>query len=578
MGTTKTWDMFAGLAAYNSPEDERYKNMAYIDVIIDSLEKNMKKSYVEKYVEDKKGYADTSELLETFQNFMESQKERMDAKVGTKCIIHVYNEKREPLIAEIKIFSYKEDHLWNTPILDLDIEEIRKAVNFHRRITNCDGQVEIYLPKGNYEVMVSKGSEYEMNKSVIEILDSCMELEITLHQFIDLKTRNYYAGDLHHHSIFSSPLYGGTDFVVDQVEVVKQSMLAAGLSFGALSDHHNILNHRKWKELKSKDFMPIVSKEISTSNGHVLALGVEEDVIYLYPTKEQRCDEYLRGEFIRITDQIKMLNGLPQLNHPRDAQTATAFNPEFHDIIDIFEIIEIWNGAYPFEYFTPNQKAFQLWLTLLDEERYIPATTGSDTHDVNCYLILSNLDRIIDFIANVKDSYELFTNEVKQMADVFFDMVRTALPTYIRWNRYNCSSGGIRTYLHLTEGEVSKEVILNHLRLGHSFLTNGPIIIPNINGKGPGETVTVSQKNLKIHITILSNRKLNALYLWKSKSEYEKIKLPEKQKSKDDFYDYTDTFYTKISGKSYVVFMVKEDCSCMAITNPIFIKDDSKEC
>ncbi len=576
MGTTRTWDVFAGLAAFSRPDNEKYKDLAYINTIIESLENNMRNPYVDKDVEDKKDYEDTKKQLEAFQSYMETRKQEMDAKDGIRCNFFVVDELGEPLLAEIKIFSYirEEEKLWNTPILSIDINEIKRAISFQRRITNSNGQLTMYLPKGKYEVVVTKGSEYELKKIVIDILDSEQEINISLRRFIDLTKRNYYAGDLHHHSVYSSPLYGGTDFVIDNVKEVKQSMLAAGLSFGALSDHHNILNHAEWKEMKSENFTPIISKEISTSNGHVLALGVEEDIIYRYPTKEERCDEYLRGEFIRITDQIKSLHGLPQLNHPRDAQVATSFNPEYTDLIDIFETIEIWNGAYPFEFFTPNEEAFHLWLSLLEEGRYIPGTTGSDTHDINCYILLSNLDKAIDFIDNVKKSYDLFSKEVKQMADIFFDLVMAALPTLIRWYRYNLSSGGVKTYLHLPEGELSKEAILNQLRIGTSFLTNGPILIPTIKGKGPGESVQLSSKKLEFDIEILSNRKIKYLYLWKSRTDYERIKLPEKQKNEEGFYDYSDSFHIDNCEKSFIVFMVKDDCSCMAVTNPIFIKED----
>lgn len=573
MGTVRTWEVLAGLAAYIKPDNEKFKEISYINHIINTMEKNMQSSCVEKNVRDKADSEDREKQLEVFLNFVETQQKRINSLEGTRCDFYISDKNKDPLIAEIKIFTYinEERKTWNKSMFVNDLDEIRNQLLFYRRITDSNGHVTIFLPKGIYEVVVSKGSEFEFKSTIVEINESEQVVKLALRQFINLKDINYYAGDLHHHSIYSSPLYGGTDFVVDHVNEVKQSMLAVGLSFGALSDHHNVLNHKEWKETESSDFMPIISKEISTSNGHVLALGVEEDIIYRYPTKEQRNDEYLRGEFIRITDQIKELQGLPQLNHPRDAQEAISFNPEYNDLIPIFETLEIWNGAYPFEYFTPNEKAFQLWLTLLDQGQYVPATTGSDTHDVNCNFILSHVNRVLDFVRDVINSYDTFTNEVKQMADIFFDMVLTAIPSYIRWNRYNCSSGGVRTYLHVPGGKISQEVILNQLRKGHSFLTNGPIIIPSINGKGPGETAYVSMNKLEINITILSNRKLKDLYLWKSSSECEKISLPEKQKNEDGCYDYSGVYITEMCGNGYIIFMVKEDCSCMAVTNPIHV-------
>ena len=77
---------------------------------------------------------------------------------------------------------------------------------------------------------------------------------------------------------------------------IRDSMRAAGLDFGALSDHHNVLDHELWEKTRTSDFIPILSKEISTGRGHVISLNVKkhEDVIYRIGTVEERTDEYLR--------------------------------------------------------------------------------------------------------------------------------------------------------------------------------------------------------------------------------------------------------------------------------------------
>ena len=148
-------------------------------------------------------------------------------------------------------------------------------------------------------------------------------------------------------------------------------MRAMGLAFGALSDHHNTLNHDAWRAQEKEDFLPVVSKEISTSNGHVLSLGVEKDVIYHVPG-EERTEEALRSEFRRIASQIRGEGGIPQLNHPRDYSVSTSFNPAFYDMLDIFQTMEIWNGSHPMYYGTVNADAAQLWRELLEQGRYIP--------------------------------------------------------------------------------------------------------------------------------------------------------------------------------------------------------------
>lgn len=142
----------------------------------------------------------------------------------------------------------------------------------------------------------------------------------------------WIAGDLHHHSVYSSRLYGGTDPVTESPQEVCNSMMASGLGYGALSDHHNTLNHKEWSSVQ----------------------------------------------------QIKDLGGMPQLNHPTDRQTAISWNPEYMDIITIFETMEIWNGSKPMIQGTSSADAVKLWIELLEKGIYLPATTGSDTYNTRC--------------------------------------------------------------------------------------------------------------------------------------------------------------------------------------------------
>ncbi len=572
MGTMKTWELIAGLAAFNKQENDKYSDLTYIQTLLDTMDASIMNQILLNH--ENVDSDDESKLLEKYLKFAETRKGTDQNNIGFKCNFYVYNESMEPLVADIRVHSCNEASVLDNPINQHDMKVLRNQLYFHRRVSNEKGMASLYLPKGKYEIFISKGSEYELKYIKLDVIDSEVDLNIILRQFIDLKSLGYYAGDLHHHSVYSSPLYGGTDFVVDQVSEVKQSMLAAGLSFGALSDHHNILNHNEWVSTEEADFVPIISKEISTSNGHVLALGVKKDIIYNIPSRKDRSDEYLRAEFIRITDRIKELKGLAQLNHPRDAQAAISFNPNYTDIIDIFDTIEVWNGAYPLELFTPNHKAFILWLSLLDEGRFIPATTGSDTHDINGNFILSKIDEIIDYMSNILKIYDNFSEEEKKLADEFLHMVMAALPTYKKSNLYASSSGGVRTYIHSNKKNLTADLILKELRSGHSFLTNGPILIPSINGKGIGETVTIaySTSNIDIDITILSNRKLKTLHFWKSSTDCEKITLADVEKNELGYYDYSGSYSTNIKDNAYIVFMVKEDCSCLAVTNPIFIK------
>jgi hypothetical protein len=271
-----------------------------------------------------------------------------------------------------------------------------------------------------------------------------------------MNNKKWYSGDIHQHSHYSSPLYGGDDNAPDTLEEVYEFMRSKGLSFGAVSDHHNIFNHNEWKKFKSDDFIPIISKEISTGNGHVLALNAPEDVIF---TAIRQEDEKVRAEFIRICRDIRRLGGVAQLNHPRDRKAPISFPERFTDLIHIFDTMELWNGSETMEPGTKNGDAFELWLSLLKKGIYLPATTGTDQHRLNEYM----------------------------------------------------AERQIKTYVNIEK--LNRENILGAIKKGNSFLTSGPFVDIRINGKSYGETVEHTG-DVTLDICIEADKEIDKIYIY----------------------------------------------------------------
>jgi hypothetical protein len=271
-----------------------------------------------------------------------------------------------------------------------------------------------------------------------------------------MNNKKWYSGDIHQHSHYSSPLYGGDDNAPDTLEEVYEFMQSKGLSFGAVSDHHNIFNHNEWKKFESDDFIPIISKEISTGNGHVLALNTPEDVIF---TAIKQDDEKVRTEFIRICRDIRRMGGIAQLNHPRDRKAPISFPERFTDLIHIFDTMELWNGSETMEPGTKNGDAFELWLSLLKKGIYLPATTGTDQHRLNEYM----------------------------------------------------AERQIKTYVNIDK--LTRENILGAIKKGNSFLTSGPFADIRINGKSYGETVEHTG-DVTLDIYIEADKEIDKIYIY----------------------------------------------------------------
>ncbi|MCR5824843.1 MAG: CehA/McbA family metallohydrolase [Lachnospiraceae bacterium] len=527
-------------------------------------------------------------------DYKRMEKVRKNPDYGTKTAklsVKVRDENGDPLIAEIRLYpndkasrdgvtsgytnDYKIKHIeeiaeeiYGAPY-DVDPTSDYVWYDYFRRTTAENGEFSEELPVGRYRLVCDKGSEFEVVETAVNVPGTT---EVTLRRLVDMGKDSWYVGDLHHHSVFSSPLYPpqGTDYVYDTPEMIQNSMRAKGLTFGALSDHHNVLNHRTWEKLVTPDFLPILSKEISTSNGHVLQLNTDPDVIYHIPEEKDRTPEIMRAEYRRITDEIKGFGGHPQINHPRDMQKAISFPPEFTDMIDIFKTIEIWNGSHPLAEGCTNGNAMQLWLDCLEKGTFLGATTGSDTHEITCEFWFDSLAYVFGLYTAVKAALDntleaknekgvILEGENLELAHYFVDLLTEELPILKHWGEVNLSSGCVRTYVH-AEGERTPENLLKNLEQGHSFLTNGPIIEAKLQDDGTAE------------LKIVSNRPLSRLLVYSNGQSIEEFDLADPADLNGGF-DYSCTVNLNTEGKKWFIFrLLGEDVVTEAITNPVFVK------
>ncbi|MFF7182843.1 CehA/McbA family metallohydrolase [Streptomyces sp. NPDC008121] len=170
--------------------------------------------------------------------------------------------------------------------------------------------------------------------------------------------RAWYRGDCHLHTVYS-------DGRRTPAEVAALAR-AAGLDFLTATEHNTHGGHGAWAGHAGDDLLVLLGEEVTTRNGHVLAVGTDPGtfVDWRYRARENR--------FGRFAREIRRAGGLVVPAHPHAPCVGCAWKFGFGDA----DAVEVWNGPY-----TPDDEvALADWDAALARGRRIPAMGGSDAH------------------------------------------------------------------------------------------------------------------------------------------------------------------------------------------------------
>lgn len=153
--------------------------------------------------------------------------------------------------------------------------------------------------------------------------------------------------DLHVHTVYSGD---SVCKVEDAIAAAKQK----GLDGIAITDHNTVAGQEEAYDLvKDEDFLIIPGIEISSKHGHILGLGIEEEIPLYLPAAD-------------TVSKIREHGGIAVAAHPFSL-SSKPFSPLHAD----FDAIEVLNSR---RYIGNNfAKKFA-------SDRGIPRTGGSDAH------------------------------------------------------------------------------------------------------------------------------------------------------------------------------------------------------
>lgn len=159
----------------------------------------------------------------------------------------------------------------------------------------------------------------------------------------------------------------------------RRSMMEKGHSFLISTDHNTMDQESEIESYRMQDvkngFLHLASWEFTTPYGHALAYGVHdpEDVSRI----RERGNTALWQSFI---DDMNGRGGNIYLAHPYEAPKYE-YGEGVMEALTGYNGIEVWNGLHHHALSYQNRKAFELWDRLIiDGNRHIYGNAVSDAH------------------------------------------------------------------------------------------------------------------------------------------------------------------------------------------------------
>jgi predicted metal-dependent phosphoesterase TrpH len=179
--------------------------------------------------------------------------------------------------------------------------------------------------------------------------------------------------DLHVHSQYSEDGAGHPKDIMKQLQI-------KGLQGMAVTDHNNIQGSLEALKLKPKDFIIIPGIEISTADGHLIALGVKENI-----PRDLSVDE--------TVDKIIEVGGIAVVPHLFRKMSGIK-KEKLQIIYKKIPAMEVFNGC--------SLPETNIKTAKVAKEFNLGGTGGSDAHDPSYagygYTVVESTDMDMDSI------------------------------------------------------------------------------------------------------------------------------------------------------------------------------------
>lgn len=319
---------------------------------------------------------------------------------------------------------------------------------FHRVISagerhyfHTEGSDALSLPIGDVNIEVVKGYEYQPVKQTFNVTsDEKVDAVIQLERYSNPPALGWYSGETHAHD-----LHGGR-FALDHQSYFKQ-LTAEDLHVTNSLIHMDgtaMMGRRRDltgspHPLSTESHILQYGVEFRGSRGHIGMLGINNFELPFVGGEEGTAyaAEVLNSRYI---DEAKRQGGVAGFMHP---YWSPVNKPEDGKFSEIPMDIALGKGSF-YDVLNIPYDALEnadMYYRLLNSGFKLAATGGSDN-----------------------------------FADVWRDP----------------PAGTVRTYANLGEQDLSVDAWLDAVEAGHTFATNGPLLMVQVDGKIPGEEINLS--------------------------------------------------------------------------------------
>lgn len=275
---------------------------------------------------------------------------------------------------------------------------------------------------------------------------------------------------------------------------------AMNMDFAALTDHNSVDGTAEFLKTGDvfKDTFSVAGVEVTSADKGHINV-LNTDRTFDYAFETE-------DDVLAMLEEARSDTSFVQINHPARLDVM-GFDyleklPEFD-----FDGYELWNGKAELPMSGTNLAAKEKWFEYLNEGYFIPATAGSDNH-----------------------GYE---TQHSQTPRTYF---RTDDPTL--------------------------EGFLSALKSGHSFLSNGPVVLADIGGASYGEAVSAGTHTLKLNV--LYNDAIGDIRVILNGKVYSETNAADSA--------FENESALELQAGDYIVIEVETPNGGYALTNPVFCK------